>query len=162
MVLEAGVDRAGQHADLGRRRGIGGQQRGEPAGPHVDVVVDEHEQVRGRGVDPRVAGGVQAARALVGDVARAVALRGRPRGVVGPVVDDEQLGARGGGLGGDRRQRHVEIARAPARRDDDARRRLHVAPESRFAALAAGRGLHARLAVAPAAAWRGGPSRLHL
>ena len=45
MVLEAGVDRAGEDGDLvGARRG-GGEQRLEPAGAHLDVVVDEaHER----------------------------------------------------------------------------------------------------------------------
>ena len=125
VVLEAGADRAGQHADVGRRALVCRDQRGEPAGLDLDVVVDEDEQVRGGRVDAGVAGGVESSRCAVGDVAGAVAQRGRLRVAVRPVVDDDDLGSGRGRLRRDRRQRDLEVARSQPRRHDDARRRGH-------------------------------------
>src|SRR5579875_2091974 len=52
-------------------------------------------------------------------VAATPALRAAFAPRVAPVVDDEQLGARGRHLRRDRGERHLEVVRAPASRDDD-------------------------------------------
>ena len=67
----------------------------EPARAHLDVVVDEAHERRVGGLQRGVARGVEAARRVVAQVARAVALGGRARRLVGPVVDHDDLGVRG-------------------------------------------------------------------
>ena len=108
MVVEAGEDRAGEDADLGGLGGVGDDQRREPAGVDLDVVVDVGQQRRGRLARARVPGGVEPARAVVGDVARAVALGDRAR-----------LGARAR----HRRRGPRRRARGPGARSTQARRR---------------------------------------
>jgi hypothetical protein len=125
MVLEACADRPGEDAHVAGQLSVCGQQRGEPAGPHLDVVVDVDEQRRVGLARAGVAGRVQAAAAVVRDVARAVAQRRRARLAGRPVVDDEQLRARGGGLRRDRPERDVEVAGAPGGGDDDGGRGGH-------------------------------------
>ena len=119
MVLEAGVDRAGEDGDVFGARRRGGQQGVEPAGAHLDVVVDEAHERRVGGLQSRVARGVQATRRVVAQIARAVALGGRARRLVGPVVDHEDLGSRGARLRDDGGQRDLEVGRAALGRDDD-------------------------------------------
>ena len=95
------------------------EQRVEPARAHLDVVVDEAHERRVGGLQGGVARGVEAARRVVGEVARAVALGGRARRLVGPVVDHEHLGARGARLRDDRRQRDLEVGGAALGGDGD-------------------------------------------
>ena len=95
------------------------EQGVEPARAHLDVVVDEAHELGVGGLQRGVARGVQAARRGVGEVARAVALGGRARRLVGPVVDDEHLGTRRAGLRDDRRQRDLEIGGPALGRDGD-------------------------------------------
>ena len=137
MVLEAGVDRAGEDGDLVGARRRGAEQGIEPPRAHLDVVVDEAHERRVGGLQGGVARGVQAARRVVAQVARAVALGGRARRLVGPVVDHEDLRARGARLRDDRRQRDLEVGRAALGRDDDGS--LHG-----MGTLAAGRDAHPR------------------
>ncbi len=117
VVLEARVDRPDERADLRRARLGGADERGQPAGTNLDVVVDEDEQVGGGDVDGRVARRVDPARPAALHVAGAVTRGHGPRGVVGPVVDDDHLGAVLVGLRADRAQRDVEVPRAAAGRD---------------------------------------------
>ena len=68
VVLEAGMDRArSARRRRARRARRPASSAAEPAGAHLDVVVDEHEQVAAGGVDAGVARGVQAARGGVRD-----------------------------------------------------------------------------------------------
>jgi hypothetical protein len=122
--FEAGADGAGEDADVGVGRG-GGDERVEPAFVHLDVVVDEDEQLaRGRG-GAGVAGGVEPARLAQGQVARAEAPGQLGVAREGAVVDDDHLGARTRGLGEHRGQRHLEVGGAVAGGDDDRGGRWH-------------------------------------
>ena len=60
-ALEQRPDRPAEHVVAGRPRGAG-EHRRQPSGRGEHVVVDEHDQLRARGGDAGVAGGVQAAR----------------------------------------------------------------------------------------------------
>src|SRR4051794_1543308 len=111
MVFEPRADRAGQHAVALRSA----EKRRQPARVGLDVVVDEHEQLARRRLDARVARRVEPVGLGQRDVAGAVPFGHRAGLVVRAVVDDDQLAA----LRRDRRQRDLEVGRAPARRDDD-------------------------------------------
>ena len=98
----------------------GAQQRLQPSGANLHVVVDEHQQLAVGVGDAGVAGGVQPERPRVGEVAGAEALGERADLGRGPVVlDHQQLGPGGGGLRGDRGERDLEIVGALAGGDDD-------------------------------------------
>ena len=125
VVLEAGEDRAGEDADVGRQGRVGDDQGRQPAGMGLDVVVDVGQQRRVGLARAGVAGRVEAQRALVGDVARAVAERGGARPVAGPVVDDEHVRAERGRLRDDRRERDVEVRGSPGGGQDDGDGRGH-------------------------------------
>ncbi len=141
-ALEPRADRAAERVVLPRRR----EQRVEPAGPDLDVVVEEAEQFAPRGRDRRVAGDVDAARAPERDVARAVSLRQRRGGgVLGVVLDDHDLGAVRGGLRRDGRERDLEVREPRARREQDRGGRGHRGGEVRR--IAAQRSWRTRLAV---------------
>ena len=119
MVLEAGVDRAGEDGDVVGAASRGREQRLEPARPHLDVVVDEADERRVGGLQRGVARRVEAPRSVVGEVARAVARGGGAGGRVGPVVDHEHLGAGGPRLRDDRGQRDLQIGGAALGGDGD-------------------------------------------
>ena len=70
-ALEPRLDRAAERLVLGVLCGRG-DQRPEPAGPRLGVVVEEAQEVRARGRDRRVARRVEPSRLAVRDVARAV------------------------------------------------------------------------------------------
>ena len=125
MVVEAGEDRAGEDADVGGLGGVGDDQRRQPAGVGLDVVVDVGQQRGRRLARARVPGGVEPARAVVGDVACAVALGDRTGLCARAVVDDEHVGAERAGLGHDRGERDVEVRGAPGGGEDDGGGRGH-------------------------------------
>jgi hypothetical protein len=125
VALEHRAHRSGQAAVAGVALGPA-DQRGQPPRSHRDVVVDEADELRRGGVQAGVARRVQAARRRVGHVARAVPagrLAGRVRR---PVVDHDEVRARGPRLLGEPAQRDVEVARTVLRGDDDCR--VHRGP----------------------------------
>src|SRR6185312_1330830 len=71
--LEAGEDAPREHVRSGVLAG-GLEQRGEPAGAHLDVVVEEHHERARRALHAAVASRVQAEVAAVRQIARAMAL----------------------------------------------------------------------------------------
>src|SRR5206468_5647559 len=119
-AFEPGVDRTGEDVDvrLGRCRP---DERREPAGQGVDVVVDEDDQVREGLPQAGIPGGVQAMVGAQGVVGRAMAGGDRLARTWWAVLDDEQFGSVGRRLGGDRVEGDVEIVGPPECRDDDRR-----------------------------------------
>ena len=116
-------------AGASRRR----EQRGQPGGGDLDVVVEEEEplDLPGRG-DPDVAGPVDPAGRAVehrrsGELSHRTSRRVRRV----RVVDDEDGHPGGARLRHDAFQGHAEVARPPPGGNDD---RRSQAPESRFAA----------------------------
>ncbi len=118
-ALKAGADGAGEDLCAGVLAGAP-QQRLQPSGANLDVVVDEHHQLAVRVGDAGVAGGVEAEAAACAKggwrrSAGECAHLGR-----GPaVLDHQQLGPGGGGLGGDRGERDLEVVGARTGGDDD-------------------------------------------
>src|SRR6476646_6991554 len=102
-----------------RRAAIGRQQLREPSGALLDVVVGEEQPVGVGRLDRRVARGVEAERALVGDIAGTGPLGRGPGLAVRPVVDDHDLDALAARLFADRRERVREIPRPPTGGNDD-------------------------------------------
>jgi hypothetical protein len=126
-VLEARLDRAAERLVLGVLGGSG-DQRAEPAGPRLGVVVEEAQEVGGGGGDRRVAGGVEPARLALRHVARAVLGRERLGLRVRRVVlDHDQLGAVLGRLRRRGRERDRQVVAPPAGRDQDRGGRGHPA-----------------------------------
>ena len=116
-----GADRAGEHADVRRLARPRRQQRREPAGADLDVVVDEGQQRRRRWRRRRCCArrSARAARRGRRSARRGGAATARVAGSRA-VVDDEHLGAvPRAACGAIERERHVEVARAVAGRDDD-------------------------------------------
>ena len=133
MVLEARVDRAGQETDRVRCRGRRGQQRAEPPGVGLDVVIEEQQPVSAaRRGDPGVPRAVDPARGA-GDHPRSGAFRDRSCLLVGGVgvVDDDHVDPGGGRLRHHAAQGHAEVARPMTGGHDD---RGSQGPQSRFAA----------------------------
>ena len=136
-ALEARPDRAAEGVVVRLVMG-GGEQRAEPAGPRLGVVVEEAQEVGLRQRDRGVARRVEPARLAVGRVARAV-LGGELRRLrVGRIVlDHDQLGAVLGGLRRGRGQRDGEVfAPAPGGDEDGGnrghRRRSLGSPRDRY------------------------------
>ena len=118
-AFQAGPDGPGE--DIRARVGAGGaQQRLQPARRGADVVVHEHDQLARGALHAGVAGDIQTQRLGMGLVAR-VKAGGERAGLGGGagVIDDQHLRAGGGGLGGDRGERHLQVARTPARGNHD-------------------------------------------
>jgi hypothetical protein len=100
-----------------RRVGEAGEQRTEPPGLRDHVGVEERDERRARGREPRVAGRGGAPRLRVAHERRSRPLRDRPdaRGVRGTVVDDD----RGAEVRGQRGEQPGEPVDAVLHRHDD-------------------------------------------
>ena len=132
-ALEPRADRPAERLVLRVRLG-GGEQRVEPARPHLDVVVEEAQQLARGGVDRGVAGDVDARAARRarrsgrrGRVDEPLASPGRPgrprrrrsrrraRPPAAPRRRARPRGSRGGGGSGSRSRRAAPCARSSAR-----------------------------------------------
>src|ERR1700722_5704827 len=118
-AFQAREDRPGEDLSLGMFAS-GCEQRVEPALANLHVVVDEHDQLACRALDPGVAGNVEAERPVMWLIASAEALGKRASFLRGPgVVHDDRLDPGLVRLRRDRAQRDPEVVETRTRGHDD-------------------------------------------